>query len=41
MELSSVLCLIVCVALNWGSSAIIIWKIQKIEAMKRKGELKC
>lgn len=34
MELSSVLCLIVSVALNWGCSAIIIWKIQKAEEKK-------
>lgn len=42
MEWSSVVCLIVCVTLNWGSSAFIVWKIQKIEKMKgKKGEQTC
>lgn len=38
MELSSIICLIVCVALNWGASALIVWKIQKAEQRRAGGE---
>ena len=34
MELSGIICMIVCVALNWGAAAIIGYKIQKAESSK-------
>ena len=36
MELSSILCMIVCVGLNWGAAAYICYKIQKSESDKNK-----
>ena len=40
MDLSSVICMIVCVALNWGASALILRRIQKIEKKNIQEEVK-
>lgn len=36
MELSAIICMIVCVALNWGSAAAIAIKIQRSEKNKKE-----
>ena len=38
MQLSGLICMIVCVALNWGAAAYIGYKIQKSESQKDKNK---
>ena len=36
MEFSAIVCMLVCVFLNWGAAAIVAVKIQKSETRKKE-----